>query len=235
MISRKIVLKLGGSLMYKGGLDLNTEVLNMFKDWYKREKHNYELIVIVVGGGRLSREVGSVIKPYVKNDSDLHSVGMELTQTNAHILKGYLGDKDVYNPQTLGEAYEFLMTGKGILISGGLRHGWSTDMDAAVFADVLGLKKVYKLSDVEGLYTADPKIDDKAKLIKDITWARYRKMFGLERKHDEHSPNLHIPISAECAVFAQNKGLSFFVSGGKLLLTKKKLENVFESGSLIHA
>ncbi|MBI2357124.1 hypothetical protein HYV12_03700 [Candidatus Dojkabacteria bacterium] len=233
-MGKNLVIKVGGSLMYKNGLVLNSEVLTMIKDWYKRNRDRYDLIVFVVGGGKLSREVGNIVKGYIRNINDVHSVNMELTQTNAYILKGFLGDKNIFNPETLGEAYEFLMHGVGVMVSGGLRHGWSTDMDAVVFADILGSKKVHKLSDIEGLYTSDPKLDPKAKLISDITWEKYRKMFKITNRNDEHTPNLHIPISVECALFSENKGISFWVSGGKTLQARKKLESVLESGTHLH-
>lgn len=220
--------------MYKDGLELNSEVLNIIKKWYVKAKKDFDLIIIVVGGGKLSREVGGMVKGYFKNVEDRHSVAMELTQTNAHILKGYLGDKSIFNPESLGDAYEFLMDGKGVMISGGLKHGWSTDMDAAVFADIVGERRVYKLSDIEGLYTEDPKANPKAKIIKDITWDKYRKMFGIVGKSGGHTPNLHIPISVECAIFSQNKGITFWISGGNILSEKSKLELVFESGTHIH-
>lgn len=234
MMKKRMVVKIGGSLIYKEGLSLNTEVLDMIKDWYKRKRSEYEMIVIVVGGGKLSREIGMSVKKHIKDINDVHSVSMELTQTNAYILKGYLGDKEIFNPESLGDAYEFLMHGTGVMISGGLKHGWSTDMDAAVFADVVGLKKVHKLSDVDGIYTGDPKKDPKATLISDITWDRYRKMFGISSTNDHHTPNLHIPISVECALFASNKEISFWVSGGSSFKSKRKLDSIFESGTHLH-
>jgi uridylate kinase len=233
-MGRRIIIKVGGSLLYDEGMQLNIGVLDMIKEWYKRKKKEYDLIVIVVGGGRLSREVGTIVKKHIRNVRDVHSVAMELTQTNAYILKGYFGDKEIFNPESLGDAYEFLMGGKGVMISGGLKHGWSTDMDAAIFADVIGERKVYKLSDIDGLYTQDPKNNPKAKLILDIKWEKYRKMFGIGNKNDEHTPNLHIPISAECSLFAENKKIAFWVSGGSTFKSKRKLDSVFESGTHIH-
>ncbi|HRI05896.1 MAG TPA: hypothetical protein PLV59_03065 [Candidatus Dojkabacteria bacterium] len=233
-MGKNIVIKVGGSLMYKDGLQLNTVFLDMLKDWYKRNRDNYDMIVIVVGGGKLSREIGSVVKSHIKNIDDVHSVSMELTQTNAYILKGYIGDKNIFNPESLGDAYEFLMHGKGTMISGGLKHGWSTDMDAAVFADVIACKKVYKLSDIEGIYTDDPKKNEDARLISDITWEKYRKMFKISNRNDEHTPNLHIPISVECALFSENKKITFWVSGGSSIYNRKKLDGAFESGTHIH-
>lgn len=46
----KIILKLGGSLLYDLSLSLNLEFLNKFQAWFKEAKKDYSRIVIIVGG-----------------------------------------------------------------------------------------------------------------------------------------------------------------------------------------
>ncbi|HVX92633.1 MAG TPA: hypothetical protein VHA74_00795 [Candidatus Dojkabacteria bacterium] len=231
---KSIVIKFGGSLMYKDGLQLNLPVLEKVKAWYKDNKSKYDKLCIVVGGGKLSREVVNEVDGHVKKDDDRHSIAMELTQTNAMILRGYLGDSSIVCPETLGDAYEALTDDfTKVIISGGLRRGWSTDMDASLFADVLELKKVYKLSNIDYVYDKDPFEFKNAKPILNTTWAKYKKHFGIG-VNQKHKPNLHIPISAETTTFCENKGISFFVSGGSMFKTKWNLGRIFEAGTFIH-
>jgi uridylate kinase len=119
------------------------------------------------------------------------------------------------------------------MVSGGLKIGWSTDLDAVVFADVLGIDRVFKISDVEYIYSTDPKKDSNAKAIKDISWDEYFKMFGISKDTD-HIPNDHIPIDAMCAQFAEKKNISIHISGGSRLENIKDIEDLFQDGSFIH-
>jgi len=231
-MKKGIVVKIGGSLLYKEDLELNLFFINKLRKWYLEAVKKYQPVVLVTGGGRLSRKVSGLVKDHIRKEQYRHSISMELTQTNAFILKGFINDNDIYCPETLGDAYEYLMSDVSkVMIAGGLRAGWSTDMDAAVFADIIGLKKVYKLSDIESLYTEDPKGNPNAKPIKEITWKKYRGMFGID--NDNHKPDLHIPISAECSIFCENKRIGFFISGGENVYTEKKLDSLFESGTYI--
>lgn len=230
-----IVIKLGGSLLYDSDLNLNTEVLDKVKAWYKRAVDEYESIVIVVGGGKLSRSINEKVGALLKSDYDRHGVAMELTQTNALVVRGYLGDDRVVCPETLGEAYEHLISdGPKTLISGGLKRGWSTDMDAALFAQILGVKEVFKFSDIDAIYTADPKKDPSATPIKKMTWKEYREYFKITDSQ-AHAPNGHTPISVESSRFCEGKGISFYVTGGKSLDKAERLEDIMKVGTVITA
>ncbi|MCK9368686.1 hypothetical protein M0R04_01790 [Candidatus Dojkabacteria bacterium] len=230
-----MVIKVGGSLFYNEKLEINEKVLGYVKKWYEEYKSKLDNIVFVTGGGRLSRDIGEKVKSFAKFEGDVHSVAMEATQLNAQVLKAYLNDQTIFTPQRLGDAYEYLIEdGDGkTMVSGGLKHGWSTDMDAAIFADILKEKKVYKLTDVEGVYTEDPKKNPNASIIEDITWGEFMKKFGIS-KSSKHLPNLHVPVSAESAVFCETKGITMYIAGGKNIHNNGGLETVFESGTKIH-
>lgn len=230
---KKLALKIGGSLLYNDDLRLNELFLSKFKEWYEKYSKGFEKLAIAVGGGKLSRQVGNNLKGIVVGN-DLHGVAMQITQVNAEIVKGYLKDGEIYIPQTLREAILELDRPENVrLISGGLKEGWSTDMDAAAFADAIGVNKVYKLSNVEGVYTSDPRKDKNAKLIEDISWDEFFEKFNIST-NDTHQPNVNTPISVETAIFCRKKEITFYVAGGKNIYEIDKLEKVFESGTKIH-
>lgn len=233
-MKKEIVIKIGGSILYDNGLNVNFKFLRKFKDWYISSGGEYENILVVVGGGKLSRILQNKVDEYIKDDEYLHELGMSATQVNANLVKGFLDDENIYVPRGLGDAYEYLKTdGKLRMVSGGLKIGWSTDLDAVVFADVLGIDRVFKISDVEYIYSTDPKRDSNAKAIKDISWDEYFRMFGIS-KDTEHIPNEHIPIDAMCAQFAGKKNISIHISGGYRLENIKDIEDLFQDGSFIH-
>ena len=181
-MKKEIVIKIGGSILYDNELNVNFKFLRKFKDWYISSGDEYENILVVVGGGKLSRILQNRVDEYIKEEEYLHELGMSATQVNANLVKGFLDDENIYVPRGLGDAYEYLKTdGKLRMVSGGLKIGWSTDLDAVVFADVLGIDRVFKISDVEYIYSTDPKKDPNAKAIKDISWNEYFRMFGISK------------------------------------------------------
>jgi len=233
-MKKDIVLKVGGSILYDHLLNLNFDLFDKVKKWYFDVKETKNRIIMVTGGGGLSRSMEEKVSEHIKETDSIHSIAMSITQTNSIILSSYIGDNSVYVPQTLGDAYEFLNSGKsGNMISGGLKVGWSTDMDAAIFADILHTKRVYKVSNVDYLYDKDPKKYFDAQPIRDITWNDYFKMFSIVSEQG-HLPNAHIPVSAQCSIFCKKKGISFHVTGGKLLHEIGDLKGILREGTFIH-
>lgn len=164
------VLKVGGSVIYDKALNINLEIITKVKSWYLEEKNNLRRIAIIVGGGSLSRDMQERIAGSIGGQEYLHNIAMSVTQTNAALLQGYFDDPTIFLPKRLGDAYEFLQEkGQKTLISGGLKVGWSTDMDAAVFADIMDVNTVYKLSDIDYLYDCEPEANPGAKPILNIT------------------------------------------------------------------
>jgi predicted uridylate kinase len=233
-MEKSIVLKIGGSILYDNNLNINAELLRKVKNWYYEVSAEYEKVVMVVGGGSLSRELQQKIATSVGGEEYLHNIGMSVTHTNAAILQGYIEDPNIYVPKKLGDAYEFLWEdSKRVIISGGLKVGWSTDMDSAVFADVLGIKKVLKLSNVSHVYEQDPAHNPNALPITNMSWDQYFDMFNI-LEDSVHKANNSIPIDIECARFSSQKGISFFISGGKSIYEKQNIRDILQEGTLIH-
>jgi predicted uridylate kinase len=233
-VKSSIVLKIGGSVIYDNSLNVNQDLLDKLKDWYFRKKDDYQNIVIVVGGGSLSRDLQEKISRHIGGQEYLHSIGMSVTHTNANLLRAYIGDPEIVVPQRLGEAYELLMdSGKSIMVCGGLKVGWSTDMDAAVFADILNESRITKVSDIDYIYDKDPSIVEDATPMKDMTWNEYFKLFNIQ-EDSTHTPNGNIPIDVECARFCKRKEISFWISGGSRIKQANVFEDIMTEGTLVH-
>ncbi len=229
-----IVLKIGGSVIYDHSLNVNQDLLDKLKDWYFRKKGDYHNIVIVVGGGSLSRDLQEKISRHIGGQEYLHSIGMSVTHTNANLLRAYIGDPEIVVPQRLGEAYELLMdSGKSIMVCGGLKVGWSTDMDAAVFADILNESRITKVSNIDYIYDKDPSVVEDATPMKDMTWDEYFKLFNIQ-EDSTHTPNGNIPIDVECARFCKKKEISFWISGGNRIKQASVFEDIMTEGTLVH-
>ena len=230
-----IVVKFGGSLLYDDDLKLQKSIITKIQLWTDRALSRYRKIVIVAGGGKLSRFLGDQVKDLVQNGDKIHSVARAITVTNAEIIRLALGSRIAETAYTLGNLFEKLVDDDiKCIVIGGLKDGWSTDMDAAIAADVLDVDRVYKLSDIDHLYTVDPKTHPNAKPIKDISWEEYFKMFGISSGKEEHEANKHIPIDVMCSQYCFKKGINFLISGGKSLAQEMAIEEVMQTGTFVH-
>ncbi len=233
-MKRKIVLKIGGSILYENDHDINFPLLDKVKQWYQIAKDEYSRIVIVTGGGLLSRDLQQKMEGYSFSANAFHNVSMSVTQTSAEVVAGYLEDENIYTPKKLGDAYEYLLSDSpGALVSGGLRAGWSTDMDAAIFADIISLNRVHKISNIDFVYNKNPKEFPDAEMIKDMSWQDYFDLFQI-KDDDEHIANSNIPVDRSCARFSRTKNISFFICGGASVENGIDLGEILSDGTLIH-
>jgi uridylate kinase len=233
-MNKNFVLKIGGSILYDNLLNVNKVLLDKVKNWYYGATAEYNKVVIVVGGGKLSRDLQSKIAGSVGGEEYLHSIGINATQTNAALVKAFIEDPNIYLPKKLGDAYEYLWGGdRRVMLSGGLKVGWSTDMDAAVFADILDVDQVYKISNINYVYEQDPNVNPNASIVKDLSWGDYFDQFNI-LQDSYHKANDNIPIDIGCARFCSEKEISFFISGGKSVYEKETVIDIFTEGTLIH-
>lgn len=219
------VLSVGGSIIAPGepDVELLTAFSAMIADWL--EKNPDERLVFVAGGGAPARiyqnayrNVASSFNETQKkmlSFSDDHEtdyacdwIGIMATRLNAQILKtvfGPLCKEDVVTDPTA--ACEF--TGR-ILVAAGWKPGFSTDNDAVLLAEKFGADTVVNLSNIEKVYTDDPRKNPDAKPIDEISWADFRKMVG-----DEWVPGKNCPFDPIASKKAQEMGLKVICAAGK--------------------
>lgn len=231
-----LVLKIGGSLLYDSELRLNKPFLFKLLKWYESVKGEYKQIVMVVGGGTISRHLTDQLSEIVPSDKYLHGIGMATTVVNSQILRSFLHDEDIYIPSTMGDALETILGEDAkVVITGGYKEGWSTDMDAAVFADITGSKKFYKLSNIDYIYTGDPATTPDARPIPEMTWKDFMTQFEITPGVSSHKPGAHTPIGTFAAQFCMNKGIEVVLGGGSNLDGEGTILEAFEKGSVVRS
>ena len=139
----------------------------------KEEKHR---IAIVVGAGAVSRGYTSPLRGRAgMNEAFLDELGIDIARVNARIISKFVKGKYV---ETLREAGETVEEGL-IPVMGGLIPGQSTDAVAAVLAEYLEADRLVVLTNVDGIFTDDPKKEGdtkkKAHLIKTLSFDELRK------------------------------------------------------------
>lgn len=208
------VLSVGGSIVVpeKPDTEFLGKFIMMVKDWLKEDESRK--LILVVGGGAPARvyqnayaEVSKVVGGSSASDA-ADWIGIMATRLNAQLVKASFGDlcqnDVVYDPTA---PIEF----KGrVLLAAGWHPGFSTDNDAVLLAEKHGAKTVVNLSNIEKVYTDDPRKNPDAKPIDQISWADFRKMVG-----DDWTPGKNCPFDPIASKKADECGMTVICAGGK--------------------
>ena len=96
-----------------------------------------------------------------------------------------------------------------ILIAAGWKPGRSTDDCAVRLAKAYGASTIINLSNIDYVYTKDPRKFKDAKKIEAISWKDYRKLIGGKR-----TPGMNSPFDPVAARFAAKHHQRVIVAGG---------------------
>jgi len=210
------VLSVGGSIVVpeKPDTDFLCKFISMTKEWLE-EDYERRLIFVVGGGGpaRIYQKAYSEIYSATEKGSEMDSneadwIGIMATRLNAQLLKASVGElcqqEVVYDPTAIN-----VFKGR-ILVAAGWKPGFSTDNDAVLLAERFNADTVVNLSNIEKVYTDDPRKNPDAKPIDSITWTDFRKMVG-----DDWVPGKNTPFDPIASKKAQDLGLTVICAAGK--------------------
>ena len=168
----KIVISLGGSLLTK---ELTPENFKNYADVLKRLKKKGYKLIVVCGGGKVCREYRDIAKKFKPSNELLDWIGIEATHLNALTLIAALG-KDAY-PISLRTPEEVKKNfNDKIFVCGGNLPGCSTDYDAALFAQAIKADLLINATDIDGVYSSDPKKDPNAKKFDKLSYDEFEKI-----------------------------------------------------------
>jgi len=166
-------VKLGGHVF---PLKLEAERISDYVKVLTKLKEKGHELVVVTGGGANARLYINAAKKLGANESLCDELGIEAAKLNARLLIAGLGEDAYPNvPESVGEIGAAFESGK-IVVLGGLLPGQSTDSVAAMVSELIGASLLVKATDTDGIYTADPKKDPKAKKLDEISCAQLREM-----------------------------------------------------------
>ena len=165
----KLVLRLGGHALFKNNGGMDTTLIKEYAKNALQLREEGHILHIVIGGGTIARSYISALSELGASNALKDYMGMLVTRANALVLiaalKGY-----AYSP--VPTSYEGLLealsSGK-IVVCGGLQPGQSTLAVAAILAETINADYLLNATDVDGVYTSDPKRDPKARLLREVT------------------------------------------------------------------
>ena len=213
------VISLGGSIVAPDSADAGflkyfTEVIRGLL-----EADNDRRFVFVVGGGGPARAWQNAYREIcgpAARDEEADWIGVMATRLNAQLVKAAMAEwcpQEVVTDPTRVES----MAGK-VLVAAGWKPGFSSDYDAVLLAERFNAEMVINLSNIEKVYTADPKKDPEAKPLDRISWADFRAMVG-----EEWVPGTNVPFDPIASRHAAQIGLKVICAAGRDLENLKKI------------
>ena len=158
---------------------------------------------IVVGGGAPAREAIELAKPVIEDISALDEIGIAATRLNASIVAQILqgAGLDVCNgiPSDVSVASRGLSTHK-FVVMGGTRPGHTTDNVAIRLAIESGASRCLIATNVDFVYTSDPRSNPSADSIEKMTLSELQAIVGPPVHGKAGGSGVIDPIGVQAAI-----------------------------------
>lgn len=231
------VLSVGGSIIApdKPNCDFLLNFTNMICSYLSQNPESR--LILVAGGGGVAREyqgaynrvtgaLDGETRRFVAlgstsdEDAARDMIGITATRLNAQLLKALFGSlckEEVVTNPTAQNGVSPSFTGR-ILVAAGWKPGFSTDNDAVLLAEIFGADTVINLSNIQKVYTDDPRKNPDARPIDYITWKDFRSIVG-----DEWDPGKNCPFDPVASKKAEELRLKVICAAGRNIENTKAI------------
>ena len=166
--------------------------------------------MIICGGGKICRNYQEAAKATsVIPKEDLDWIGIRATRLNAELVRSSFGD-DAHK-KVIHDPHEEIDGSGRIVIGAGFEPGSSTDLRAVQLAKRFGASRVINMSNIDYVYSADPKKDPHAERMESVSWPAFRKLVG-----NEWDPGLNMPFDPIASREAEAVGLEVVIIGNDM-------------------
>ncbi len=203
----KIVLKIGGFAFANLG---NAEPL--IYDYVKllKQLSSEHHIVVVTGGGEVARLYIRAARGMEIPESLCDQLGILVSRLNARLLMDGLGDQAFPEiPSTIAELKHYFVSGK-LVAMGGLQPGHSTNAVAALAAETVKANLLLNVTDVDGVYTADPSKDSTAKRLDEVNVKHLEEILS---KHEMTAGSYDLMDPIALRIIARSKIPTIILDG----------------------
>ena len=221
-----IVISLGGSQIFLNG-KINTSFLRKLKLLIIKYSRKYKF-VIVTGGGSIARIYIEGLKD--KGHKLQSFAGISITRHNARFLSYFFGEDNTEGiPHTMPELRK-LLNRKNVVFTGALEYhpNQTSDTTSAQIAKELGAEFI-NITNVDGLFTSNPKKNKNAKLIKEISWKGFHDIASKMAFH----PGQHFVLDQKASKIIMDHNIKTYIVGGNLNNLNKVLNGEEFRGTLI--
>jgi uridylate kinase len=207
-----IVMSVGGSLIVPDHIDtfFLASLKNLIEDQIATRGRRF---IIIAGGGKTARRYQDAAGAVSNLDpEDLDWMGIHATRLNGHLLRTIF--RDTAHPVMITNPDDVIDVPKSarLIIAAGYRPGASTDLRAVQIAKHVGAHTLINLSNIDYVYTKDPRTNPDAEKIESTTWSDFRKLIP-----EEWSPGLSSPFDPVAARVADENHIEVAIINGEKL------------------
>lgn len=203
------ILSIGGSLVVPPeGID--TTFLQSLRKLLLGEIKKGKKFAVVVGGGSTCRAYQKATGAVRKlSHEEMDWIGIYATRLNARLLHAVLGD--LAHPSIFESPHDMpKKSSHTLLVGSGWKPGWSTDYVAVCVAKRLGARRVLNLSNIDYVYTSDPRKDSQAQALPQMTWKEYQVLIG-----NTWTPGMNAPFDPVASRLAAKEKMEVMIINGK--------------------
>lgn len=210
-MQESIIISLGGSLFAPKEDTIDTEFLHHFITFITSYVNQGKRFFIIAGGGRPARLYQNALKDLIDTtNNDLDLIGIHTTRLNAQLIRMGFQEKAYPNIITDPTTIESDVSHFPIAIAAGWHPGNSTDLVAVKLAETVGAQKVINLSNIDYVYTADPRENPYAQKITQMSWVDFQELVG-----DTWDPGASAPFDPIASKLAASLNLEVAILNGK--------------------
>ncbi len=210
----RIVLAVGGSVIAPPG-EPDPQALIQWTEAIKQWGQTHQ-ILMVVGGGDPARRAIELARHGSTIEEDLDLIGIAATRLNANVMLTFLKGNgiDAYHhvPRTAEETAA-KADDHDVVVMGGTTPGHSTDFVAATLAEAAGAQRVIIVTNVDGVYTADPRKDASAKRLESMS---HEELIGIVG-NEWTAAGSNTVVDGPCAAFLRDHDIEACVVSGRNL------------------
>ena len=226
---KTLVVSLGGSLLFLEGqrdpLYLR-QISQILKETSKKSA-----LVVVVGGGSLARAYAEKARKKQKGEFYADREAIKATRENAKTVIRALGSSAYAKvAATFNEVSRSLKPGR-IVVAGGMFEGLTTDAIAVLVAEMLGAGRVVNLSNVDGIYSGDPRKDKNATKYPELS---HSALVALSSAGDQRKAGTNFVFDSVASKLAARSNVPLdFVGGRDLAGVRSALLGLHHSGTVV--
>ncbi|MBI3115429.1 MAG: UMP kinase [Candidatus Kerfeldbacteria bacterium] len=211
---RLMTLSIGGSIVAPDGIDVL--YLKRLRALMAAEVRRGYRFLIAIGGGALARELQTAARAAgVRSETDLHWIGIGAVNVNSLVVQKALGR--LADPRLYPAARPPARLRAPITMFVPSRPGRSTDTGAVRLAMHFHAATLFNLTNINYVYTKDPKRFSDAKPLRFLRWPAYWKL--IPRRV---TPGLQTPFDPVASRLAAAAGVQVVVLNGRNLKNVKR-------------
>ncbi|AFG36754.1 UMP kinase [Spirochaeta africana] len=212
------IISLGGSIVAPDDIDIPylrafAAVLREFLTESPERK-----VILIIGGGGPARRYQHAYRELMGAGSseDQDWIGIMATRLNAELVRSLFA-AECATPVVTDPTAEFDFSGR-VLVAAGWKPGFSTDFDAVMLAERFGASRIVNLSNIDKVYSADPRQDPDAVPLDTIDWDKFRELVGTT-----WTPGKNTPFDPIATRKASELNLQVIAAGGRDLPNLERL------------